>query len=121
MRSSGTLICLASASAFGAMGVVGKLAYDEGATVGTLLATRFALAAVVFWAVTLAAGGAAELRALEQSPEVLAVHTADVPADVLARLDEPARSFAAAWNERRRPKDRPGQGASWDAPGFDPP
>jgi hypothetical protein len=67
------------------------------------------------------AAGEAELRALEQSPEVRAVHTADVPADVLARLDEPARSFAAAWNERRRPKDRPGQGASWDAPGFDPP
>ena len=37
--------CLASAAAFGAMGIFGKLAYDEGATVGTLLATRFVLAA----------------------------------------------------------------------------
>ena len=36
--------CLASAAAFGAMGIFGKLAYDEGATVGTLLATRFVLA-----------------------------------------------------------------------------
>ena len=35
--ASGTLYCLASAAAFGAMGVVGKLAYGEGATVGTLL------------------------------------------------------------------------------------
>ena len=45
VRSSGTLMCLASAAAFGAMAVFGKLAYDEGATVGTLLAVRFTLAA----------------------------------------------------------------------------
>jgi hypothetical protein len=37
MRASGTLLCLASAAAFGAMGVFGKLAYAEGATVGTEL------------------------------------------------------------------------------------
>ena len=30
----GALLCLASAAAFGAMGIFGKLAYDEGATVG---------------------------------------------------------------------------------------
>ena len=49
MPSAGTLLCLASAAAFGAMGIFGKLAYDEGATVGTLLAVRFALAAALFW------------------------------------------------------------------------
>ena len=43
------LFCLASAVAFGAMGIFGKLAYDEGATVGTLLATRFVLAATLLW------------------------------------------------------------------------
>ena len=43
--------CLASAAAFGAMGIFGKLAYDEGATVGTLLATRFTLAAALLWLV----------------------------------------------------------------------
>ena len=32
MPSAGTLLCLASAAAFGAMGIFGKLAYDEGAT-----------------------------------------------------------------------------------------
>ena len=37
MRSSGTVLCLASACCFGAMAAFGKLAYDEGATVGTLL------------------------------------------------------------------------------------
>ena len=61
VRSSGPLMCIASAAAFGAMGVFGKLAYGEGATVGTLLAVRFALAALLFWAL-LAGRGA--LRAL---------------------------------------------------------
>jgi drug/metabolite transporter (DMT)-like permease len=49
VRSSGTLMCLGSAAAFGAMAVFGKLAYDAGATVGTLLAIRFGLAAILFW------------------------------------------------------------------------
>jgi drug/metabolite transporter (DMT)-like permease len=40
---------LASAAAFGAMAVLGKLAYEEGATAGTLLSLRFALAAALFW------------------------------------------------------------------------
>ena len=56
MRTSGTLLCLASAAAFGAMGVFGRLAYDDGATVGTLLAVRFVLAAALCWALVLARG-----------------------------------------------------------------
>jgi drug/metabolite transporter (DMT)-like permease len=56
VRFSGTILCLASASAFGAMGVFGRLAYDDGATVGTLLAVRFVLAAVLCWALALAHG-----------------------------------------------------------------
>jgi drug/metabolite transporter (DMT)-like permease len=64
MRSSGTILCLGSGAAFGAMAVFGKLAYDGGATVGTLLAVRFVLAAILFWILVLAAGGAAEVRAL---------------------------------------------------------
>ena len=58
MRCSGTVLCLASGAAFGAMGIFGKLAYGEGATVGTLLAVRFSLAAVMFWAIVLAGGAA---------------------------------------------------------------
>jgi drug/metabolite transporter (DMT)-like permease len=42
-------MCLGSAAAFGCMGIFGKLAYDDGATVGTLLAVRFGLAAILFW------------------------------------------------------------------------
>jgi drug/metabolite transporter (DMT)-like permease len=64
MRSSGTLMSLGSGAAFGAMAVFGKLAYDEGATVGTLLAVRFALAAAMFWALVLASGAARDVRAL---------------------------------------------------------
>jgi drug/metabolite transporter (DMT)-like permease len=64
MPSRGVLVCLASAVAFGAMGIFGKLAYDEGATVGTLLAVRFLLAAALFWALVVATGAARQVRAL---------------------------------------------------------
>jgi drug/metabolite transporter (DMT)-like permease len=63
---AGALFCLASAAAFGAMGILGKLAYDEGATVGTLLATRFVLAAAMFWLFVACSGGARNLRALSR-------------------------------------------------------
>jgi len=58
MRTSGTLLCLGSATAFGAMAAFGKLAYGAGATVGTLLSVRFGLAAALLWALVLASGGA---------------------------------------------------------------
>lgn len=65
MRPSyGTLLCLGSGAAFGAMAIFGKLAYAAGATVGTLLAARFLLAAALFWALVLADGAAREIRAL---------------------------------------------------------
>ena len=64
MRSHGALLCIASASAFGAMAVFGKLAYDEGATVGTLLAVRFSLAAGLFWLLLLARSATREIGAL---------------------------------------------------------
>lgn len=64
MRSSGTLLCVGSAAGFGAMAVFGKLAYDGGATVGTLLAVRFVLAAALFWALVFAGGHAGEIRKL---------------------------------------------------------
>jgi drug/metabolite transporter (DMT)-like permease len=70
VRISGTILCLASAAAFGAMGVFGRLAYDDGATVGTLLAVRFLLAAVLCWALVLARG---ELRALDRRDALLAL------------------------------------------------
>jgi drug/metabolite transporter (DMT)-like permease len=75
MRSSGTLMCLGSGAAFGAMAIFGKLAYDEGATVGTLLAVRFALAAMLFWALVLAGGaaGAAAVRRLGRRDVLIAL------------------------------------------------
>ncbi len=57
-------MCLGSGAAFGAMAIFGKLAYGDGATIGTLLAVRFVLAAALFWALVLAGGGAREVRAL---------------------------------------------------------
>ena len=64
--SSGTLMCLASGAAFGAMAVFGKLSYDEGATVGTLLVVRFGLAAVLFWLLLAARGSLGEVRTLSR-------------------------------------------------------
>jgi drug/metabolite transporter (DMT)-like permease len=64
VRSAGTLFCLASGAAFGAMAIFAKLAYDEGANVGTLLGVRFAIAAALFWALLFAAGAARQVRAL---------------------------------------------------------
>ena len=63
------LFCLASAAAFGAMGIFGKLAYDEGATVGTLLATRFVLASALLWLLV----GVRELRSLSRRDVGLAL------------------------------------------------
>lgn len=51
---TGAAFCLASAAAFGAMSVFGKLAFDAGATVMTVLFVRFAVAAPVFWLVAAA-------------------------------------------------------------------
>ena len=56
MRRTGALFCLASAAGFGAMGVFGKLAYEAGATVATLLAVRFLIAAALLWVAVLASG-----------------------------------------------------------------
>ncbi|MEA2179119.1 MAG: hypothetical protein QOG77_2416 [Solirubrobacteraceae bacterium] len=65
MHGSGTiptvLLCLGSAIAFGAMGIFGKLAYDDGVTVGTLLAVRFAIAAALFWILVMVTGRLARL------------------------------------------------------------
>jgi drug/metabolite transporter (DMT)-like permease len=46
----GACFVLASAVAFGVMPVFGKLAFDAGVTVTTLLVVRFAIAAPVLWA-----------------------------------------------------------------------
>jgi drug/metabolite transporter (DMT)-like permease len=46
----GPALCLASAAAFGTLAVFGKLAYDAGVSAGTLLAVRFALAALLLGA-----------------------------------------------------------------------
>jgi drug/metabolite transporter (DMT)-like permease len=66
MPTSGVLICLASAAAFGAMGIFGKLAYGEGATVGTLLAIRFAAAAALFWLLVVGSGALDRLRGISR-------------------------------------------------------
>lgn len=48
-RHAGLLLCLLAACGFGAMAVLAKLAYDAGASVPTVLAVRFGIAATVLW------------------------------------------------------------------------
>jgi drug/metabolite transporter (DMT)-like permease len=57
MPVMGNAMCIGSGAAFGAMAIFAKLAYGEGATVGTLLALRFTIAALLFWAIVLARDG----------------------------------------------------------------
>lgn len=71
--SPGLLLCLASAAAFGTMGIFGKLAYDAGATVGTLLAVRFGLAALLFWGASLGTGALHGLRGLPRRDVLIAL------------------------------------------------
>ncbi len=66
MHRSGAILCLAAAACFGALGIFGKLAYDEGANVMTLLVVRFGIGAVLSWA--LAAALPASRRALRARP-----------------------------------------------------
>jgi drug/metabolite transporter (DMT)-like permease len=62
--SRGAAVCLLSAAAFGAMGIFGKLAFDDGATAGTLLAARFVIAAVALWFLVLLKGSLSHMRAV---------------------------------------------------------
>jgi drug/metabolite transporter (DMT)-like permease len=73
MPFAGTLFCLASAAAFGGMGIFGKLAYEEGATVGTVLAVRFVIAAALLWALMACAGRLGDLRRLSRRDLGIAV------------------------------------------------
>jgi drug/metabolite transporter (DMT)-like permease len=66
MTPGGSFLCLGSATAFGAMAIFGKLAFDEGANAGTLLAVRFLVAASVLWCVLLASGALPALRRLRR-------------------------------------------------------
>jgi drug/metabolite transporter (DMT)-like permease len=61
----GAALCLASAVAFGVLAVFGKLAFDAGVGVVTLLFVRFALAAPILWA---AAFRRAEAGPLARTP-----------------------------------------------------
>lgn len=57
-RTVGTILCVVSACSYGATGIFGKLAYDEGLTLTGLLAARFSLAAIVLWALVATLGRA---------------------------------------------------------------
>ena len=53
-RRAGFALCITSAVAFGALPIFGKVAFDHGANVVTLLFIRFAIASAVLWLIVLA-------------------------------------------------------------------
>jgi hypothetical protein len=65
----------------------------------------------------------ADLELLRRLPGTARVLTATVSPDELGELNETERLFVAAWAERQKPKMTPrkGEGAQWDAPGFQAP
>src|SRR5947209_20555318 len=69
----GAVVCLLSAAAFGAMGIFGKLAFDDGATAGTLLAARFVIAAVVLWCLMAMKGSLSAIRAVPRRDLAIAL------------------------------------------------
>ena len=71
--SRGAVFCLLSAAAFGAMGIFGKLAFDDGATPGTLLAARFTIAAVALWCLMLMKGSPSQMRAVARRDLTIAL------------------------------------------------
>lgn len=60
----GAVLCLSSATCFGAMAIFGTLAFDDGVGVLPLLLVRFGLAAALFWGIAAARGG---LRAVTRA------------------------------------------------------
>ncbi|WP_053226740.1 DMT family transporter [Solirubrobacter soli] len=96
------LFSLGSGAAFGAMAVFGKLAYGEGATVGTLLAVRFALAAALFWAAGAAARAWRARDALDV-PGRTALSRPAVAAPPHPRRPAPSRPAVAGPPHPRRP------------------
>jgi drug/metabolite transporter (DMT)-like permease len=61
-QRSGAVLVLASAAGFGMMPVFGKLAFQAGVSVATLLAVRFALAAALLWGLAAARGALPRVR-----------------------------------------------------------
>ncbi len=62
-----------------------------------------------------------DVDTLRDHPAVLGIFTDRVPHHLIELLDADEQLFVQAWLLRREPKRRSGDGASWDAEGFEPP
>lgn len=57
----------------------------------------------------------------QQLPQVSGATWYREGAAIDERLSAEELLFVTAWRQRRRTKDRPGEGLPWDAPGYQPP
>jgi drug/metabolite transporter (DMT)-like permease len=121
MSRVGAAFVLASAVAFGVMPVFGKLAFDAGVTVTTLLVVRFAIAAPVLWAGAAVRGGLPRVRrelilrglalggigyAMQSGLYFLALERMDASVLSLILYSYPAMVTGAAIILRREPASR---------------
>lgn len=88
------------------------------------ISARYKVQQVASPRVMIVEGDESELAELKQIPGVTDVSTGTVPPEIANKLDEGEALFVAAWisrNTGEQKKQRPGEGLSWDAPGFEPP
>ena len=71
--------------------------------------------------VLVATGTVPSIAEVSALPGVSAVVTRSSSAPMPAGLTAEERLFVGAWRSRQRPKQRPGEGLKWDAPGYTPP
>jgi hypothetical protein len=87
------------------------------------LSAQFRVTQVVSPRVVIVSTGPGEHPPPASLPGVLAATNGELNPMVAATLDETEMLFAAAWASRVTgpPKQRKGEGLSWDSPGFLPP
>lgn len=89
-------------------------------SIGSIYKIRQVVSSRVF---TVECSGA-ELTALRKMPDLTVVSGGNSLPESVDNLTEGEKLFVAAWMSRQQKqetKQRPGDGLSWDAPGFTPP
>jgi len=103
-RRSGIALCLVAACGFGLMAIFATQAYDEGVGVTTLLATRFVLAAAVFWTIVGARLRRSPSAAVAATPRRVVLAALAIGAPATACRAARARRGRRAACPARRPR-----------------
>ncbi len=97
---------------------------DRAEEAGKQLNANYKVSHVASPRVMVVEGEQSELAGLRAMPGVTAATAGELPPGAIDGLDDSESLFASAWLSRIKEgssKQRPGEGLSWDAPGFIPP